>query len=344
MSKAFLQRMDESEPLFRAKRGNPETGEFIPAELKTLERIIVLLLQGELLTDYDQKEAVKLFKRASAEKGFDTFTEMIVQRAIKQSRFNHSTNAFSKNLNEDGTINPPQMVKATVHKNAAYFLPADQAYCEKASNHCGLSVVGIDFDFKDFFGACTIANYATTSSLEAVEKIAHKGNGLVIIDKYILTDTAKGPNKIPHIIATVKKFMTDELAMKFELTIITEHISNDRLTNRKANEILEGLGGSEKLSFKLIATNRLPESDRYILSNYLSISVGHPWDRNSVLSSSSIISQDSKENLEKAFSIWKSKLQLAKEIAATTRPIPNVPNGAFVFETDGLTHKLLNLH
>lgn len=341
LSKAFLQIMDDSEPSFRAKRGNPESGEFIPAELKTLERIVVLLLQGELLTDYDEKEAIKLFKKASAEKSFESFTEMIIQRAIKQNRFSHSTAAFSRYVDEDGAIISEQMVANTVHKNAAYFLRAEQRLCESAAKRCGLSVVGTDFDFKDFFGACTISNYATSSELEVLERVAHKGNGLVIIDKYILKDGRHGLDKIPHVVNTVKKFMPDKLAIKFELTIITQHIENDRLTDRKVKEILQGLGGAENVSFKLIAVQNLPESDRFILSNYLCVSVGHPWDRKSVLSSTSIVSQDSVEGLKQAFEIWKGKLTLAKTMVDNTHP---VQNGAFVFDTDGAAHRLLNLH
>lgn len=344
LSKAFLQKIDECEPTFRAKRGNPETGEFIPAELKTLERIVVLLLHGELFTDFDDKEAVKLYKKASAAKNYETFSDLIVQRAIKQERFHHSVGAFTRYLHEDGTVDPEEMTKSTMHRNATYFLPVNHESCDVAAAKSGLAVLGINFDFRDFFTACTLSNYATTHELETIEKIAHLGNALVIIDKFILTYASNKPDKIPSIIATVKKFMPSQLGVKFELTIVTEHIENDALANKKALAILEGLGGSEKVSFKLIAARAktLKESDRYILSNYLSVSVGHPFDRNTILSSSSIISQDSRERLEEAFKTWHAKLQLAKFVVANTSAIPN---SAFVFESEeGMTHRLLNLY
>jgi hypothetical protein len=341
LSKVFLEKIDECEPIFRAKRGNPETGEFIPAELKTLERIVVLLLSGELLTDYDDKEAVKLFKKAATNQLCASFRELIIKQAIKQDRLHHNVAAFTRYTNAAGEVDANNFTKLTIYQNASYFLPSNQQDCNAAASKTGLAVVGTDFDFKDFFTAATISNYATSSQLHELEKVAHKGNGLVIIDKYILQDSTTFEEKLPNIISTIKKFMPSTLDGKFELTIITKHNQNDTIARHKVDELLDALGGSEHISFKLIAPQHMQEGDRYILSNYLSITIGHPYDRASVLSSSCIISQEAKEKLQEAYKTWYMKLQLAKQITAHTRANPR---HSFVFETDSFEHRLLNLH
>ncbi len=340
LSKTFLQKIDECEPVFRAKRGNPETGEFIPAELKTLDRIVVLFLCGELLTDYDEREAVKLFKKAATNQLSSSFSELIIKQAIKQNRLQHGVPAFSRYTKTDAFIDAKQLAKSTMYRNASYFLNSTQSECDEAAAKTGLAIVGKDFEFKDFFTACTISNYATSAQLSELKKVAHKGNGLVIIDKYILEDSAAMDEKLPNIISTVKQFMPLNLDEKFELTIITKHNQNDAMASRRAKELLDALGGTDKVSFKLIAPHKMQESDRYILSNYLSITVGHPYDRESVLSSSCIISQDGKDKLQEAYKTWYRKLKLASKIVDQTVAIAS---HSFVFETDNSPHRLLNL-
>ena len=318
--------------------------ELIPNELKSKERILTLLLNSIVITDLNENDLIDLriwFKKLGS-KGINNCKEAVYFKAIKSNRLKLSQFTFFKSSREEDLVNADLLMQSTLKYNAIYFLDDNQANCRKASLKYGLSSYGKDYDFKDFFSAASVANYGITPELEELKELHLDANSLVIIDKYIFCDSTSKSPKIPNVINAVKAFMNESLGIKFQLDILTENNNNNKLFSKKANELLAGLGGSDKISIHIYSPISLKENDRFLLTNYSFINLGHPFDRASFMSSSIYLSQENKENLISAYCIWRKKLEFAKLVSISTPRKLGLIN--CVFKTDEETHRLFNLN
>lgn len=341
VSEYFLDEFDLKRNQFRQMPEIIDYEEFISKELKSCERILVLLLNSILVTDINEKEIIKLCKQSLGSKKFKNCKEAVCFKAFKANRLVISRSTFSECTKEEGLVDANLLLQSTIKKNAIYFLADNHNNCTEASLKYGLASCGIGYDYKDFFSSASLSNYAAAPELEILKQLQHDANSMIIIDKYIFCDSPGKSPKIPNVINAVKAFMNEKLTIKFQLDILTQNQDNNELLRRKANELIEGLGGIDKISIHIYSPLKLKESDRFLLTNYCLINLGHPFDRTSLISSSLYVSQENKEKLISAYSIWREKLESAKQaVLSTPKQLGLIQ---CVFKTDDEIHRLFSL-
>lgn len=342
VSEHFLDEFDLKRKQFRQMPEIFDYEEFISKELKSCERILILLLNSIIITDLNEKKLIKWYKKSLGSKNYSNCKELIYFKAIKENRLKPSQLTFTECTKEEGLVDADLLLQLTIKRNAIYFLADNHNNCIEASLKYGLTSYGIGYDYKDFFSSASLSNYAAAPELEILKQLQHDANSMIIIDKYIFCDSPGKSPKIPNVINAVKAFMNEKLTIKFQLDILTQNQDNNELLRRKANELIEGLGGIDKISIHIYSPLKLKESDRFLLTNYCLITLGHPFDRWSLISSSLYFSQENKENLISAYSIWRKKLESAKQaIFSTPRQSGLIQ---CVFKTDDEIHRLFSLN
>ncbi len=271
---------------------------------KSLNRIKDLMLTSNIYSDITDKSLVKYHTKQFGT--YNNFKDLILNTAIKDSSYKNGRNLNIRNELKD------------YNKNSfCFFTNYDYSECNEKSQEIGKIIVGRDFLNSSFYLNNTFATESTDEKIHQISKSKHPCKNLIIIDKYLFDDASSRLPKIPNLLLFLKELIPPKFKGKFQIDIITENKSNDRLFESKINQILEAF--SNNLSLHVYAPGTInQENDRYLITNYAVFSVGHPFDRNTNVSCNFYPSNNSINDIKNSFHIWREKIELALDIINKT--------------------------
>lgn len=274
-------------------------------EKKTsFQRIFSFINSSNIYTDLRDKEIVKYYKKSGLIK--EGIESVIIQKIIK-------------NYGEGRSLNLNKTIKDCKTCDFTFFTADEYNDCEKHTLTQGKIYVGkkpLDFNFFHLT-TFTYPLVDITSYDYVINNLKHPCNCIVVIDPYIFTDAKNHHNKIPNFIKYLKGLIPKDLQTDFEIDIITKNVENNSLFNSKFNEIIKELE-DYKVSLHVYAPKKLDIPDRYLLTNYATITIGHPFDRDTHISSCFYPSNYSKELNKIYYNSWYKMLKKAHEVIRET--------------------------
>ena len=273
---------------------------------KSLERIRDLFLSCTLKTNLSDKKAIQYFKREFG--CYETFRDFIFHRAIKEQR-----------------IRTSEKIQDYENLNQCYFTEENFDDCRKKSLENGMIILGKNFLNQSFFLENSFLSEDTDDKVLQVKKAKHPCSSLVVIDGFLFEDNVSKSSKIPNLITLIKNITNlSDLTKPFEVDLIIQNPSSNvqngnknDLLNNKYNQILEGLK-QESVSLHLYAKEYISEKDRYFITNYSTITIGHPLDRKSNVNCNFYPSNISSQSIKSSYNYWKNKIDLAKKLINET--------------------------
>ena len=266
-------------------------------KLTSFQRIRDLILSSNVYSNVKDKELIKYFTKDNS--SYSNIKHLIYHQLIKNSTHT-SIIKFQKNVDESSCLK----------SNICYLTNKDYEIAKEESAHKGKIILGKDFLQDDFFLTQSFATVTTNASLSQVNDFIHPCRSLIVIDGYIFSN---GGNKIPNFITFLKTLIDDNLTDKFELDIITNNLDNNsKLITDKLDEINRAF--DNKLSTHIYATpKKIGEADRYFITNYGVMTVGHPFDRESNVSAHFFPSTINKKSIIASYKLWVEKVEFAKQ-------------------------------
>lgn len=293
---------------------------------KSINRIKDLMLVSNIFSDITDKSLVKYHIKKFGV--YNNFKDLILNKAIKDSSFKNGRKLIIRTEMQDCR-----------KSGFCYFTNLDYEECIDKSNKTGKIIVGKDFLKSQFYLTNTFATESTDEKLPQIRKSKHPCSSLIIIDKYLFDDASSRTAKVPNLILFLKELISPDFKGKFQIDIITENRSNDKLFEAKIGEILESLPDNLSLHVYAPATIN-QENDRYLITNYAVFSVGHPFDRKTNISCNFYPSNNNIDDIKSSYNVWLEKIQLALEI------INKTPNtfGLYksIWKSDNLVHSIFD--
>ncbi len=329
---SFVSYMDEEEIKLSFKNSNYLQRELSHKKQSVIKTIRNTILSSTLHTDLDEATIVKYYKKVSTNKTYQSLKEHLYFTAVKNQRL-VSIHKIFESAYEKTTFNIEKFFNQVNDYNGIYFLPVDNKQSVEFENKLGVIIKGIESEFEDFYENLNIPFLKTTELMEGVEKNSHIANSMVILDPYIFIDDNKRTPKIPNIIKTIKHFIPQDLAIPFTVTIVTKNAENNLLFENKRKQIVDGLGGKEKVSVEVFAPKTINESDRYVITNYSLMTAGHPFDRTTSFSCNFLISCVDDNTVLKKYEDWDNKLCQIKTIINNTPDFYGNIKASFYDET-----------
>lgn len=284
----------------------------------SIDRIKNLFLSSNFYTDAKGKTLLKY-----CQKQFGTFNN------IKDLIF-HS---LVKNPYQNRPILYPEKQASDCQQSNFCFFTDNKA----EANNSAHIVMGKDFLESPFYLHHTFAGELTNAQIHQVDRIKHPCTSLVIIDRYLFEDDERYEAKIPNLIHFLTHLIPDGLSQKFEIDIITGNKNANNFQN-KFNQIVEAF--PKRISLHVYTARKLNENDRYLLTNYATVTVGHPFDRNTNISCSFYPSVTDKNEVKEAFRTWSSKLIMAKNLIKNTPETFGLVQA--IWRSDDLTHSIFD--
>ncbi len=278
---AFIDYLEQREKDFSSATNYAEREEN-RKRMSTIERIHRFLLASNINTDLSESSIVKFYKKVAANKKYTTLKEHIYFNAVKNQRMKPCADLFEYAFS-DQDFSFELFLSKVNHQTAVYFIPCNTLKCKEIENKFGLVVLGIDFDFTDFYENQKIVAKTITREMNGIEECKHPCNSMIIVDPYIFSSTHGNFDKIPGIIKTIQTFKPEYLSIKFHLLILTKTNNNNTDYQNKIKRIQQQLGGPEKVFIEVYAPTSISFDDRIILTNYANINIGHPYDRDTYL-------------------------------------------------------------
>ena len=175
----------------------------------------------------------------------------------------------------------------------------------------------------------------TTEKIHQVEKIKHPCNSLIILDSFLFN----GAGKVTNLINFVEKMMPVQLSNKFQIDIIIQNPYDNQKIQKAYDKILHAL--KDKISLHIYLSNNLKdiESDRYILTNYAIINIGHPFDRNTNVSCSFYPSQSNIEDVSTSYKDIQQKRTIIKNVISKIEPI--FRDNKTIWKSDDIKHSMI---
>ena len=273
---------------------------------KSLERIRDLFLSSILKTNLTDKEALKYYKSESFG-NFESLKDYIFSKAVLEQRIRTSENIENyENINQ------------------CFFTDDIFDDCKKKSIENGVIILGKNFLKEPFFLDNSFLNEDTDSNIAQIKKAKHPCSSLVVIDGFLFEDNINKAPKIPNLISLIKNITNlTKLIKPFEVDLIIQNPSSNQSENKnellksKFAQLLEGLK-RENVSLHLYAKEYVSEKDRYFITNYSTITIGHPLDRKSNISSNFYPSNINSQSIKSSYNYWKTKIDLARRLINDT--------------------------
>ena len=269
---------------------------------KSFDRIRELFLSGNIYTDIKKETIAKYRNNLNG-------TIIDNKHLILKSIWKAKANAHTRELVLEKNIEDCKL------SNFCFFIDKNHEDCENLSQIEGKIIVGHDFLNSPFYLEQTFAGELTDKNINQVNKIKHPCGSMLIIDQYLFDQ-----NKIPDLINFLEKIISPKLSKPFELDILigTDEYNEVDIKN-KYDKILNAF--SNKISLHIVndksafvnKKEKGKESDRYFVTNYSTISIGHPFDRKTNISCNFYPSNNSIEGIISSYSIWKEKIIFAKK-------------------------------
>ncbi len=320
ISEAFLDHFDETaisinnQPQFFID----ESIERIEAK-RSFERMRNLFKNATIHTDVRNNKITKYIKSGS--KNYSTYKEWFIHLAIKGNR-----------------IFAEQCIDKFDEVNFSYFTSLPSIDSEQLSSKTGTLIIGQPCVNSAFFLEHSFASIETTAELNEIDICKHPCSSMIIIDKYLFDE--KDNSKIKNLISLLKRFIPVTLDKPFQLDVIIKNPENNSLLNNKFKQIIDAFE-PKKLSVHLYAPMKLNESDRYFITNYSVITIGHPLDRNSNISSNFYLSHDNETEIKSGFKFWKNKIDFVQK---TIKEIPKKMGQIdCIIKNDELSHTIYTM-
>ncbi len=292
---------------------------------KSLNRIRDLMLTSNIHTDITDKSLVKYHTKQYGT--YNNFKDLILHKAIKESNYKNGRNLVIR-----------QEVKTCNKSGFCYFTKNDYAECLEETKKSGKIVLGNNFLQDPFFLQHTFGVESTNQTIFQIEKVKHPCSGIIIMDRYLFDDTnSQTTDKITNLIIFLKELIPIGLDKPFEIDILTENMSNNKLFDKKYDEILKAFPG--KISLHIYAPKKI-EHDRYLITNYSIFSVALPFVGDTSVSCNFFPSNNSIEAIKNSHKLWHDKILLAYDL------VNNTPNSIGLFKTiwksDDSIHSIYN--
>ena len=320
ISEAFLDHFDET-----AKSINNQPLLLINESIerneakRSFERMCILFKNATIRTDIRNNKIVKYIKSGS--KNYSTYKEWIIHLAVKDSRF------FSE-----------QDLDKLDGANSSYFTTLPSFDSEQLSCKTGILINGQPCTNRPFFLEHSFASIETAAELREIDICKHPCSSMIIIDKYLFDE--KDNTKIKNLISLLKRFISSDLDKPFQLDIIIKSPENNSLLSNKFKQIIDEFEPN-KLSLHLYAPMKLNESDRYFITNYSVITIGHPLDRNSNISCNFYLSHDNEAQIKSGFKFWKTKIEFVQNIIKETPK--KIGQMDCIIKNDEIRHNIYNI-
>jgi hypothetical protein len=267
---------------------------------KTVERIVELFRSSNIYTN-DKIEDLDLHQNFGIDKDFKSvlFREIIKNNVFESAR----------------KLNLEKKLEDFDQSDFCFFTTENQNICLAKTEKEGRIHHSSNFLENNFFLNNSFPSEETNQDISKIDKLYHPCNSLVILDCYFFTDFAK---KKKNFFDFLHKIIPQKIELQFELDIIVDNPQNSLLVSSIYNEIL--IEFSNKLSLHIYLPFKLKNkvSDRYILTNYSVITIGHPFDRNSHISSNFFPSNQNKEAVINSYNNLKERISFVKKIIDQT--------------------------
>lgn len=294
----------------------------------SLMRIRDLLLSSNIYTDLKTRKLIKFFNESKGD--IKNIKELVFRRIIKERVHSNARELINEVTQDD-----------CKKSNFCYFTNNSFNDCELQSKEEGKIILGRNFVNNSFFLKQTFPGEPTTPQIPQIEeKAKHPCSSLVIIDKYIFEDSNRYEPKIPNLIHFLNNIIPDKLSKPFEIDIITGNPQNNNIITNKYNEILSAF--NERISLHIYAPMNFKNSaERYLITNYATLIIHHPFDRDTDISCSFFPSNNDKEMIKTSFLTWINKLTQANQIINGTRE--KIGNIQCIWKSDEEHHSIFDL-
>jgi hypothetical protein len=293
----------------------------------SLFRIRDLLLASNIYSDISDKKLIKYFT-----KEFGTYTT--IKDFIFHTKIKDASTATK------GTIKTKTSIDNCKKSGTCFFIDQDFKYCTHESNKTGKIILGKEFLTDPFYLNHTFASIDTDESISNLDIFKHPCSGIIIVDRYIFDDTTNRASKITSLIKFLKHLINSNFENKFQVDIITQSRNNNSSYEKKINQILEAFSGN--ISLHVYAPTSLKENyDRYLITNYAVLTVGHPFDRPTYISSNFFPSNGNSELIKNSFNYLREKIHSILEVINTTPKMIGLVQ--LVWKSDNENHSIYNI-
>jgi hypothetical protein len=282
-------------------------------------RIRSLILSSNIYTDEDIK-----FEDYCEKNGvYENFKKLVFSMLIDDYLI-----ATSK------IIKPNTNIKNCKKPDFCFFTNNSFEFCDSYSKKNGIVYLGANFLKLPFYLKNSFPLELTTEKVHQVEKIKHPCNSLIILDSFLFN----GAGKITHLINFIENMLHEQLSNKFQIDIIIQNPYDDQKIQKAYDKILFAF--KDKISLHIYLSNNLKdiESDRYILTNYAIINIGHPFDRNTNISCSFFPSQNNIEDVTTSFKDIQYKISIIKKVVSKIEP--KFGNNKTIWKSDDIKHSI----
>ncbi len=283
-------------------------------------RIRSLILSSNIYTDED----ITLEDYCEKNGVYENFKKLVFSLLI-DSNLIATSKKIKPNTNITNCKNP----------DFCYFTNNSFEFCDSYSKKYGVIYLGANFLNVPFYLKNSFPLELTTEKIHQVEKIKHPCNSLIILDSFLFN----GAGKVTNLINFVEKMMPVQLSNKFQIDIIIQNPYDNQKIQKAYDKILHAL--KDKISLHIYLSNNLKdiESDRYILTNYAIINIGHPFDRNTNVSCSFYPSQSNIEDVSTSYKDIQQKRTIIKNVISKIEPI--FRDNKTIWKSDDIKHSMI---
>ena len=238
---------------------------------------------------------------------------------------------FQKFKRDNRSFYPGKSILDCKSTDFTFFIDEENYCCEIKSKKFGNIYVGRNPTYNKFYLSHSFPNKNTdpVPGDQLMENLKHPCNSMIIIDRYLLIYNIRYKPKVPNLISFLKKFIElTKLSEQFEIDILVfpppkpskqgknrnENFTQDNKIIREQyyKKIVDFIEQMKKLeiSAHIYVVSSL-SADRFILTNYATITIGHPFDRPSYISSNFYPSNNTVSENKQSYQYWKDKLQNA---------------------------------
>ena len=210
--------------------------------------------------------------------------------------------------------------------NGFYFITSENG--QNVERHYGVLCKGRDFDGKDFYKNATETNLQFSTPSE-IKKCSIPSNAAIVLDPYLF----KGKGKIENLIEVLRA-VTNECFINYQVTIITSSLKQvykkdlgRSVWQREVQpyRIAEGIEKLSKAGFETQVfvlnqdskfTNKYGRKrDRKIYTNYTTISIGHPFEKDETYFSQQFLGgYNDEERIKTNYDRFRKEIQMWKNV------------------------------
>jgi hypothetical protein len=260
----------------------------------SIDLVMNVLLTAQINIDLTSDEFTKLVKKQfkNGDKPYQNLKEFFYYTWIKNST--QSIKCDEINLDNNPT------------EKAVYFLNKDNDTCTEIEKEKGIVCKGINWKFENFYDTHNFVKIINGTYYQDIDWCSPTNN-LIFFDPYLLTNRL-GEDKILNVIDIINAF--SKRNKQLNVIIVTSNdAENNHLNESKFNQIKNETSCKLQMIVpKELKKNTQKINDRWILTDYSFITIGHPFEvKDTHFSSNFIIANNNRNMILKDFESY-SKL------------------------------------